>query len=149
MRYFNKTDNFLMERWILCQKGDLTQTRVNIEDGTPEEDLVAWEELNYDHVLCHGIHRKQSRYLQLQKQLMLARLDLIITGDRFIQNKIDDILLEMKIAFPEDTTTVDYSKAFIMISKWMGQLIRSNQVFVKEFFTMIEMYNSEHNIKPD
>jgi hypothetical protein len=132
-----------MSNWIACQKGDLTKTRVDPEIGTPEEDILAWETLNYDHVLNHGLHRSQVRYLQLQKTLMLARLEYVVTEDRFLLNKIDDILKTIQDEFPEDKKEINYTESFVTLSKWMHHKQSPENTFVKEFFTMIEMYNKE------
>jgi len=146
MNYFKTISEITMDRWMLCQSGDLTQTRHYLAEGTPDLDLMAWEMLNYDYTMKFGIHRKQVRFLQLQKQLMLVRLDLIITGDRFLQNKIDDLELELKTVFPEqkETTELDVEKTLITLSKWMGQKIELKETTVFRFFTMLEMFNKEN-----
>lgn len=146
MKYFNTISEITMDRWVKCQSGDLTYTRLLLVDGTQEEDLIAWETLNYDYTLKFGIHRKQAHFLQLQKQLTIAKLDLIITGDRFIQNKIDDLELEIKTKFPpaENASELDLEKTLITLTKWIGQNIKLNEISVFRFFTMLEMFNKEN-----
>jgi len=132
----------MMDLWLKCQGGDLTHTRLDIEIGTAEEDLTAWEALNYDYVMTFGLTRKHIHMMQLQKQLMLLRMDLIITEDMFLQNHIEDLEMEIN-GLVSSTETVNITTTFILLSKWMNQKIAANNITVKEFFTMLELYGKD------
>lgn len=144
MKYFNSIDKMPMMNWIECQRGDLKFARIDYNEGTEAEDLIAWELLNYDHLMKFGMHRKHIRYVSLQKQLMIARMDYIITGDRFILNKIDDLLLEMRMQFPEEVSEVNYEKTFVILTKFMRVQVTAENTTVRRFFEMVELWNNEH-----
>ena len=142
MKHYHSIENFMMDLWLKCQGGDLTHTRLDIEIGTAEEDLTAWEALNYDYVMTFGLTRKHIHMMQLQKQLMLLRMDLIITEDMFLQNHIEDLEMEIN-GLVSSTETVNITTTFILLSKWMNQKIAANNITVKEFFTMLELYGKD------
>jgi hypothetical protein len=133
-----------MDRWLKCQEGDLTALRVDPAIGTEEQDFVAWEMVNQNYVETFGVSRKHVRYLQLQKELLLVRMEYLISEDKFLLNRIDDIEREMSTVFVSDQPNANITTTFIHLSKFMGYRITAETISVLEFFTMVEEYGKNN-----
>jgi hypothetical protein len=133
-----------MDRWLKCQEGDLTALRVDPGIGTEEQDFVAWELVNQNYVETFGVSRKHVRYLQLQKELLLVRMEYLISEDKFLLNRIDDIEREMSTVFVSDQPNANITTTFIHLSKFMGYRITAETISVLEFFTMVEEYGKNN-----
>jgi hypothetical protein len=133
-----------MDRWLKCQEGDLTALRVDPGIGTEEQDFVAWEFVNQNYVETFGVSRKHVRYLQLQKELLLVRMEYLISEDKFLLNRIDDIEREMSTVFVSDQPNANIITTFIHLSKFMGYRITAETISVLEFFTMVEEYGKNN-----
>lgn len=144
MNYFLTIDKLTMDRWLKCQEGELTALRVDPEIGSEEQDFVAWELVNQNYIETFGVSRKHVRYLQLQKELLIVRLEMLITGDKFLLNKIDDIEREMTSVFISDQPNQNITTTFIHLSKFMGYRITAETISVLEFFTMVEEYGKNN-----
>ena len=144
MNYFLTIDKLTMDRWLKCQEGDLTALRVDPAIGSEEQDFVAWELVNQNYIETFGVSRKHVRYLQLQKELLIVRLEMLITGDKFLLNRIDDIEREMTSVFISDQPNQNITTTFIHLSKFMGYRITAETISVLEFFTMIEEYGKNN-----
>jgi len=144
MNYFLTIDKLTMERWLKCQEGDLTALRVDPGIGSEEQDFVAWELVNQNYIETFGVSRKHVRYLQLQKELLIVRLEMLITGDKFLLNRIDDIEREMTSVFVSDQPNASITTTFIHLSKFMGYRITAETISVLEFFTMVEEYGKNN-----
>lgn len=144
MNYFLTIDKLTMDRWLKCQEGDLTALRVDPGIGSEEQDFVAWELVNQNYIETFGVSRKHVRYLQLQKELLIVRLEMLITGDKFLLNRIDDIEREMTSVFVSDQPNQNITTTFIHLSKFMGYRITAETISVLEFFTMVEEYGKNN-----
>lgn len=144
MNYFLTIDKLTMDRWLKCQEGDLTALRVDPGIGSEEQDFVAWELVNQNYIETFGVSRKHVRYLQLQKELLIVRLEMLITGDKFLLNRIDDIEREMTSVFISDQPNQNITTTFIHLSKFMGYRITAETISVLEFFTMVEEYGKNN-----
>lgn len=144
MNYFLTIDKLTMDRWLKCQEGDLTALRVDPGIGTEEQDFVAWEFVNQNYVETFGVSRKHVRYLQLQKELLLVRMEYLISEDKFLLNRIDDIEREMSTVFVSDQPNANIITTFIHLSKFMGYRITAETISVLEFFTMVEEYGKNN-----
>jgi hypothetical protein len=60
-------------------------------------------------------------------------------------NKIDDITQEIKLVFKDDEAKEgnDVTKTLLNLSKWRGVHYSEITITVKEFFTLVEMYQQE------
>lgn len=144
MNYFLTIDKLTMDRWLKCQEGDLTALRVDPGIGSEEQDFVAWELVNQNYIETFGVSRKHVRYLQLQKELLIVRLEMLITGEKFLLNRIDDIEREMTSVFVSDQPNQNITTTFIHLSKFMGYRITAETISVLEFFTMVEEYGKNN-----
>lgn len=144
MNYFLTIDKLTMDRWLKCQEGDLTALRVDPGIGSEEQDFVAWELVNQNYIETFGVSRKHVRYLQLQKELLIVRLEMLISGDKFLLNRIDDIEREMTSVFISDQPNQNITTTFIHLSKFMGYRITAETISVLEFFTMVEEYGKNN-----
>lgn len=144
MNYFLTIDKLTMDRWLKCQEGDLTALRFDPEIGSEEQDFVARELVNQNYIETFGVSRKHVRYLQLQKELLIVRLEMLITGDKFLLNRIDDIEREMTSVFVSEQPNQNITTTFIHLSKFMGYRITAETISVLEFFTMVEEYGKNN-----
>lgn len=144
MNYFHKIEVFTMDRWLRCQAGDLTATRINEELIDETADILAWELLNDDYLLTFGMNRKHAHFMQLQKKLTLLQLDYVITDDMFLFNEIQEITEEINNLFKDENKGENnITKTLIYLSKWVGFKLKLTEVTVLEFFTMLNEYSKD------
>jgi len=82
--------------------------------------------------------------MSLLKRITILKLDLIITDDKFIQNKIDIAqeefdALQKEILGGSDNT----SDALIWLSERTKYLVMETTITAKRFFEMIKYYNKK------
>lgn len=146
MRYFLSIEEMPLYNWTKCQRGDLTYTRKAVDDAmcNDELDLKTWEIVNDDYLQRFGLTKQHKRFMILSKQKALLELDLFITGDNFLKNRIDELADELKNVFADNKGGIDVDSTLIYLSKFMGYKIRSKDITVLEYFKMIELYGKEN-----
>lgn len=137
---YHDFDTLLLHGWLRASNGDLTVLR--IEGGTPEDDLKAWDRITEQHTLEFGADRKHLKWIRLQKKLAILRLDLILTGNRFIENQIEIVQEELELLAKEMTGNgkANITQTLIALSERAGYMITEFNVTAKRFFEMIRYY---------
>jgi hypothetical protein len=80
--------------------------------------------------------------LELRREIMVLKLDLLITGDRVIENFIDVKNIELKELLNEmKGGTVEEVTAYV--EKYLGFKLNLKECSVKQFYTYLEMIKKE------
>ncbi len=140
--YYHSFDTLLLIDWIKATKGDLTVLRIN--GGDEKKDIIAWDNINDEHAETFGADSKHRAYFRLIKRLAMAKLDLIISNDKFIQNKIE--ILEEQIAEIVKTMQgggTSISDTLFALSERAGYMITENTITAKKFFEMVKYYGKK------
>lgn len=140
MSYYADLSEFPLVNWEKCQEGDLTKTRKDDVDVSPEMDMHVWEAFNFEHMEKFGISRKHQKNLQLQKRLVMLELELFETGRAFIKNQIRRIKEELKDNNKEDKDGMSIDASLIYLSKFMGFKLIKSTLTTLEYLTMREEY---------
>lgn len=138
---YHDFDTLPLFNWLKANKGELQYLRIC--GGSEEDDLKAWELINQQHFVCFGMDKKHIQYLRLQKKIVLLKLDLIITGDKFIQNSIDIAQEQMDIFIKEMNigSTGSLSDTLIKLSERAGYMITEMNITARRFFEMSKYYS--------
>ncbi len=143
--YYASIEEMPLYNWEKCQNGDLTYCRINNDEVSDILDHKAWEILNYEYMEVFGISRHHRRYLELQKRKTLLELELIETGNRFLNNKIRQVTDEINNVFKEDNDkTMTYDASLVYLSKFMGFKLNKKAIMTLEYFTMIKEYGKKN-----
>lgn len=140
MSYYADLSEFPLVNWEKCQEGDLTKTRKDDIDVSPEMDMQVWESFNFEHMEKFGISRKMQKTLQLQKRLAMLELELFETGKVFLKNQIRRIKEELEQNNKEDKGGMTIDASLIYLSKFMGFKLVKSTLMTLEYLTMREEY---------
>lgn len=144
MNYYVDISEITVDRWSKCSNGELKYTRIDLEIGTPEDDLKAWEQLNQNYTETFGISAQHARILQLSKRLTMLELEVIISNDNFLLNEIREIKDELEDIFKVNNIKLDFNKVLITLSKYMGFRLKPTETTVFEFYTILDNYGKEN-----
>ena len=144
MNYYVEISEITIDKWTKCSNGDLRYTRLDLEIGTDQEDIEAWEKLNNNYVETFGVSAQHARILQLSKRLRLLELEIIISNDKFLLNEINEIRLELEQIFLTNNKSLDFNKVLITLSKYMGFKLKATETTVLEFYTILDNYGKEN-----
>lgn len=143
--YYDSIEDMPLYNWEKCQNGDLTFCRVNNDETSHELDCKSWEILNYEYMEVFGINRTHRRYLELQKRKTMLELELIETGNKFLNNKIRQVSDEIQNVFRSDKDKqMTYDSSLIYLSKFMGFNQDKRTITVLRYFTMIAEYGKKN-----
>ena len=142
-RYFNSIEDFPLFNWRKCQeKSELKYTRLDINEGTEEEDIEAWRVLLDNFYLEFGISKDYLRLLEIQSEIAELKCDLVITDDRFLLNRIKQLERELEelIGRPVESDT---DTCLIYLGKWVGYAVKERDTSVKMFYKLMKEYKAE------
>ncbi len=142
MSYYDSIDELTLDRWEKAQKGDLTAIRKDEIRVSEENDLIAWEALNFDYMEKFGLSRKHIQFNVLQRRLLMLELDYFTTQKGVLKNDIRRVKKQLETFFDEDGNKegVSLDETLIYLSKFMGYRLKKEIVTVKEYYLMIEVY---------
>ena len=130
--------------WKKCQSGKLEYTRKDLDKGTPEDDLKAWDLVYDSYIKEFGIGSEYAYILELQSDLAILKLDLIITENRMLLNKINALNAEIQdyLNRSQDNGT-DITTTLIMVGKWLGYKVPERETTILELYKMIDLIKKE------
>jgi hypothetical protein len=126
----------------MCNGGNPEYTRTNIKQGTIEEDSAAWDCIYDSYILEFGLGKEYLRVLEIRKDIALYQCDLVISDDRFLNNKIKRLQRELEEILSKPVEG-DVTTCMIHLSKWIGYRINEREVTVLEFYKMLKEYQKE------
>ena len=140
--YYDDIDEFPWWNWKRCQKGKKEYTRKDINKGTEEEDLKAWEKIYDGYLEEFGLGKDYEYYFELRMEKAMLECRLVLEGNLFLQNRIN--VLELKIIEILDRgESQGDNKVLVYLSKWMSTIIQEKTTSVKMVYQMLEAYQQE------
>lgn len=145
MSYYTSIEELPLYNWEKCQNGDLTYTRIDNKETSHELDMKSWEILNYEYMERFGISRHHRRYLELQKRLLLLQMEVLETGNRFLNNKIRQVTDEITNIFKEEKGKgMNIDQSLVYLSKFMGFRLDKRTMKTLEYFTLLNEYGKKN-----
>jgi hypothetical protein len=137
-RYYLEIDDFMLDRWEKCQKGDLRFVTKN--GKSTELDSVVWVRLYNQYLERFGLGDEMEEYLNLQIHLIRLRSMWIQTKDDMLLNQIaiEEINLNQKDPSKHLGMTID--QCIVHLSKWVGYHIRKTDITIVEFKNLMTEY---------
>lgn len=130
--------------WKKCQSGKLEYTRKDLKNGTLEDDLKAWDLVYDSYIKEFGIGSEYAYILELQSDLAILKLDLIITGNRMLLNKINALNTEIENYLNRSKDSgMDITTTLIMVGKWLGYKVNEKETTILELYKMIDLIKKE------
>ena len=142
-RYYISIDELILDNWIKCHNGDLTKLRKGVK-GNEHFDIKFWKIVQDDYILKFGLGDHLTEIMKLQKDKAIAELDFIITDNRKILNKIDQLEARLKVKLISNGESVDVEDILIYMSKYYGYPINKKNITVSEYFRMINIYTKDN-----
>lgn len=138
--YYRSVDDIILYNWRMCLKGELNHVRIDLGKGNAKDDAKHWEIVYDSYLEEFGIGSDHEYYNDLVIELIQKRCEFIISGERFILNRIEvlEVLIDelMNKGGGSDMDTV-----IIYVSKWMGQFINERNITARMFFKMVKEYS--------
>lgn len=140
--YLTSIDECMVYNWRKCQEGELTYCRKDLLTGTPENDVLAWELIQDSYYEKFGLGKDYLRVLEIQKDIALLQCDLVITNDKFLNNKIKRYKRELEEILNRPYKS-DMQETLIHITKWLGSPVREKETTVLELYSMLNVMKKE------
>lgn len=144
--YYTGINDMPLFNWIQCQKGNFEFCRKG-EQGTSEQDAVAWQSIYDDYLREFGLADVQKKLFDAMKKRAMLELDYVITGDRFKLTEIQIEIARMDAMLANKGSSITIEQALIHVSKWMGQWLNPRNITVKEYFNLMEQYGKANQSK--
>ena len=142
--YYIGVDEMPLYNWIKANEGNLTYCRKDSKQGNQENDFLSFDIIKDDNYKVFGISKDYLRLLQLELELSEINLELVITGDNFLKNKILRLKAEIEEITSREDDGSDVDETLIVLTKWMGSRVDPRVVTVKEFRSMITLFKKEN-----
>jgi len=130
-------ENIPLKNWLILEES----IEYLVISGKPTEKqlLNAWLEVFQGYIDQCGISDEYEKILRLSKKLVIARIKLATTGERYHVNAIEDCEDAIK-----DLTRikVDKKKGFIHACKFMGYNLKEDEVLATYYYKIIEEMNN-------
>lgn len=144
--YHTSIETISVFNWGECTTGKIEYTRKQIDKGNELDDVIAWD-LVYDSYLeRYGISDAQVYLFDLQTDLAMVRLDLAETGDKFLVNKINVLIEDIKEAIERNSSKgMDMGTIMIVASKWIGYKLPEKDTTIRELHDILNLMKKEYN----
>ena len=142
MKHYNNISEMPVYNWRMCNEGNPEYTRLDINKGTMQEDSAAWDSVYDSYITKFGLGKEYLRVLEIRKDVALLQCDLVITDDKFLNNKIKRLNRELDEILSKPVEG-DVTSCVIHLSKWCGYRVNEKEVTVLEFYTMLQEYKKE------
>lgn len=141
--YYNSIDDMPIYNWRKCsEKEELQYCRIDINKGTEQEDIEAWD-IIYDSFLAEfGLGKDYKRILELQMQIAEAQCDFIINDDQFLRNRIKQLEIELNELLDKPVVN-DMDTVIIHLEKWRGFAVDEKNTTVRKFYKLLREYQKE------
>lgn len=99
-----------------------------------------WIKLYDEYLSRFGAGKSYDKYMQLNVELINARLDFVVKRDRKILNKVDRIEAKIQNMLLNNGSTYTPHQVLFHLSKFAGQKLSLKETTVSEYFTAIAEY---------
>jgi hypothetical protein len=137
-KYYLTVDLCPLRSWRLANEGDLTALRVNQNEGTPEQDLQAWEDLYNDFIQKIGLSQEFEEFINLMKEKVEAINVFIQTRERFKLNRIDQIDAELLVYRQTAGKGLTIEQVLPRLTDRYKVHFRERDLTVLEYFNLIK-----------
>lgn len=145
--YYQSIDEMPIFNWFRCHEGRLEYVVKSGEIIDNAECNIAFIKIYDEYLKKIGVGAKYLEYLKIQNRITEENCNYVITRNRKILNKIDQ--LEAKLLGMEAMNGAPMSpeKTIMYLSKWLGFKINQKETTVTEYFTCIEEYRNQSKSK--
>ena len=141
--YYKNIDEFWIYNWDKCCEGNLTFCRIDNDKGSEEEDINAWDLICQSYLTEFGFTDKNKTVIDLKTEIATLQCDLVITGNRFLLNKIER-LQDRLLSMIKEGKNADLDKKVINMGRWAGYRMTSKDTTVRDFFNHDDLMNEEY-----
>lgn len=141
--YYSSIDEMPIYNWFKCNKGELKYV---VKEGKEVDEIKCHEAFKaiYDEYLkTFGVGDRYEEYLKVQLRITEYNCDFVITGNRKILNKIDQLEERLRNMEMNNGESATPEKVIMYLSKWLGFHIPQKETTVSEYFTWIEEYRKQ------
>jgi len=140
--YYTHIEDLPLRNWRkITEKGDLTYTRLDPNEGTRKEDFNHAEIIQDSFLGEFGFSAEQQRIFELQADIALLECDLVITDDNFLKNKIKRLRRELEEL--QGRNGSDFDEVIHYIEVWRRIEVNEATMTTKKFFKLLETYKKE------
>lgn len=161
--YYLEIDEFPLQNWINCNKGDLTATRKPATGGvtsyfkrsgkhSQDNDMIAWGKLYDDFLKKVGLGDEFEELVSLIKERIELQIDYLEdkrNGKRVRAklNAINQVTYEIqrltqKAMKPKGDSSGGITKTLNLISKKQGYHLQVSQLTTLAYFDLLKAYNA-------
>lgn len=140
-RYYLELNEIPIFNFDHCLGGKMGYIRRDSSVGNPENDFTAWCQVYDQYLSKYGIGTKYSIFLDKMEELTILYCDFVLSGDKFLQNRIRILENEIKEYGKGDKS--DLTDQIVLVSKWMGGRVNPRETSADEFFSMIKQIEKE------
>lgn len=146
--HFKSISEITLENWIKCVDGDLRFSRKNVDLNSEltESDVLAWNEIYDTYIAFFGLGDVYKKILSIMKKKALLELEFINKRVAFKLTEITIQEAKLKQLLENKGSSMTIKQSLIHLSRWMGQMLKTKEITVEEYFNLIEEYG-KHNQK--
>lgn len=149
MKTFESISDLPLHRWRkINETNDLSYLIVkpNVTPPLKEQRLLPalWDKIYCEFLDTFGINDDFKNILEIQRDILVLKMQMAIDGDRFHLNFIKMKEQEIKDLQGEGGTSNNFNETKARISKFMGFAINENETTVKDFYTYVELFKQDN-----
>jgi hypothetical protein len=128
--------------WVKCNDGEFHFIRKDAKKKRWRRisHRAKFERLYDQYLNRFGLEKKFEKYLELMRKRAILQCDRVITGDRFLDNRIEILdakIEELNMNFGDGQSM---EASLIHLSKWLGYKIDIKTTTVVEYFEIVREY---------
>jgi len=137
-RYFSDVNDFSLDRWEKCQKGNIRF--VNYDNESTKKDGERWVSLFNQYLEIFGIDPGLSEFLDVKIFISKLRYQYIISGDKSLLNQIEIEKVNLQNLDPSKHEGMTTDQCIVHLSKWLGYHVRKKDITIVEFKNLMNEY---------
>lgn len=144
MSYYKDISEINLYNWEKCIGGKIKYCRKDISKGSKKKDLKAWDRVYDSFINRYGINSNYRYLLDLKTELALLQCDFVITGDRFLLNKINVVIESInEVVKTSNYDSMDIDTLLVVASKWMGFGMNKTETSVSFLYDTLDNIKKE------
>lgn len=143
---YESIDEMPIFNWFKCiENKDYLYCAKDAKKANLEACKIAFSVLYEEYIDTFGINKQLGEIIDLQNQILVLKIDLILSNDNTIKTFIELKELELEAVLNVKQTKTNFAK--IAIEKYLGFRINEKEVTVKEYYDYL-LAIQEDNGKP-
>lgn len=136
MNFYTSIDELPIYNWFKCiDKKEYTYV-VKLGNATDDECKEQFSKLYEEYIDTFGISQQLQGIIEKQNEILVLKIDKVLTEDRTLQFFIDMKELELKDLMEVKQTGINKNK--VLIEKYLGFRLNEKEVTVKEYYEYLE-----------